>query len=37
MTEKEPENVQPKKIGVYLCRCGGNISDVVDLQLSPIC
>lgn len=22
----------PKKIGVYLCRCGGNISDVVDLQ-----
>ncbi len=22
----------PAKIGVYLCRCGGNISDVVDLQ-----
>ena len=22
----------PKKIGVYLCRCGGNIGDVVDLQ-----
>ena len=22
----------PKKIGVYLCRCGGNISDAVDLQ-----
>ncbi|MCX9076190.1 MAG: hypothetical protein OIN88_16330 [Candidatus Methanoperedens sp.] len=21
-----------KKIGVYLCRCGGNISDEVDLQ-----
>ena len=20
------------KIGVYLCRCGGNIADVVDLQ-----
>lgn len=30
--KKEPENVQPKKIGVYLCRCGGNIGDVVDLQ-----
>jgi heterodisulfide reductase subunit A len=29
---KEPENVQPKKIGVYLCRCGGNIGDAVDLQ-----
>ncbi len=35
-----PENEKPagndpavtKKIGVYLCRCGGNISDVVDLQ-----
>ncbi|MBU4077235.1 MAG: 4Fe-4S binding protein [Euryarchaeota archaeon] len=23
---------EPKKIGVYLCRCGGNISDSVDLQ-----
>ncbi len=22
----------PKKTGVYLCRCGGNISDVVDLN-----
>ncbi len=30
--KKELETVQPKKIGVYLCRCGGNISDVVDLQ-----
>jgi heterodisulfide reductase subunit A len=30
--KKEPETVQPKKIGVYLCRCGGNIGDVVDLQ-----
>jgi heterodisulfide reductase subunit A len=28
-TKTEPA---PKKIGVYLCRCGGNISDVVDLQ-----
>ncbi len=28
-----PENeTQKKKIGVYLCRCGGNIGDVVDLQ-----
>jgi len=43
MTENEPvpmnENPStndskqpPKKIGVYLCRCGGNIGDVVDLQ-----
>lgn len=36
MTENEmPENETPpeqKKIGVYLCRCGGNIGDVVDLQ-----
>ncbi|MCZ7357412.1 MAG: 4Fe-4S binding protein [Candidatus Methanoperedens sp.] len=29
LPEKEPA---PKKIGVYLCRCGGNIGDVVDLQ-----
>ncbi len=28
--ESPPENKQ--RIGVYLCRCGGNISDVVDLQ-----
>ncbi len=36
-----PENEQPQnepapknepKIGVYLCRCGGNIGDMVDLQ-----
>ncbi|MDP2845129.1 MAG: 4Fe-4S binding protein, partial [Candidatus Methanoperedens sp.] len=26
-----PES-SPNKTGVYLCRCGGNISDVVDLQ-----
>lgn len=33
MTENEstPRNESPR-IGVYLCRCGGNISDVVDLQ-----
>jgi len=30
-TESKTESPQPK-IGVYLCRCGGNISDVVDLQ-----
>lgn len=29
MTEESP---QTKKTGVYLCRCGGNIGDVVDLQ-----
>ncbi|MCE8429567.1 MAG: 4Fe-4S binding protein [Candidatus Methanoperedens sp.] len=28
MPEKDP----PNKIGVYLCKCGGNIGDVVDLQ-----
>lgn len=28
-----PENESPPgKIGVYLCRCGGNISDVIDLE-----
>jgi heterodisulfide reductase subunit A len=26
-----PENESPK-IGVYLCRCGGNIGDVIDLE-----
>jgi len=30
-TETPPRNDQ-KKTGVYLCRCGGNIGDVVDLQ-----
>ncbi len=23
---------RPLRIGVYVCRCGGNISDVVDLE-----
>ncbi|MDD5474829.1 MAG: 4Fe-4S binding protein [Candidatus Methanoperedens sp.] len=37
MPENEPTHEPqvesaPKKVGVYLCRCGGNISDVVDLQ-----
>lgn len=38
MPENEPSTngpkpgQPPKKIGVYLCRCGGNIGDVVDLQ-----
>jgi heterodisulfide reductase subunit A len=27
---KKPD--QPLKIGVYICHCGGNISDVVDVQ-----
>ncbi len=30
--QKETPAPAPKKIGVYLCRCGGNISDTVDLQ-----
>src|SRR5659263_487745 len=34
--EKEQKEVSARKeasrIGVYLCRCGGNIGDVVDLQ-----
>ena len=23
---------KPKKIGVYICHCGGNISDYVDVE-----
>ena len=30
-TEKRPEETE-KKIGVYICHCGGNISDHVDVQ-----
>jgi heterodisulfide reductase subunit A len=30
-TEKDPR--EDKKIGVYICRCGGNISDHVDVVL----
>ncbi len=33
MPENEPSQKEsPPKTGVYLCRCGGNISDMVDLQ-----
>ncbi|MDL5503406.1 MAG: disulfide reductase, partial [Candidatus Methanoperedens sp.] len=33
MTENEvSEKKESPKIGVYLCRCVGNIGDVVDLQ-----
>lgn len=37
MPENEPTHEPqaepaPKKAGVYLCRCGGNISDLIDLQ-----
>ena len=37
-TKAEPAKAEsskkesPPKLGVYLCRCGGNIGDVVDLQ-----
>jgi len=31
LTQKETVKKEPK-IGVYLCRCGGNIGDVIDLQ-----
>jgi heterodisulfide reductase subunit A len=32
--EKQPESREPMepRIGVYICHCGGNISDVVDVQ-----
>ena len=29
---KESDEAQRPKIGVYVCRCGGNISDVVDVE-----
>ncbi len=32
MAENESPKKESPRIGVYLCRCGGNISDVVDLQ-----
>ncbi len=37
MPENEPTHEPqaepaPKKVGVYMCRCGGNISDLIDLQ-----
>jgi heterodisulfide reductase subunit A len=30
--KKEPEEQSERKIGVYVCRCGGNISDQVDVE-----
>ncbi len=32
MPEESAQKEAVKKIGVYLCRCGGNIGDVIDLQ-----
>ena len=31
MTDKTNNNDKPK-VGVYVCHCGGNISDVVDVK-----
>jgi heterodisulfide reductase subunit A len=31
-TEKESEMQSEQKVGVYVCRCGGNISDHVDVE-----
>ncbi|MFZ0745337.1 MAG: FAD-dependent oxidoreductase [Terracidiphilus sp.] len=30
--QAQPENIAQPRIGVYICRCGGNISDVVDVE-----
>jgi len=32
--KKERQKIQSdeRRIGVYICHCGGNISDVVDVQ-----
>jgi heterodisulfide reductase subunit A2 len=30
--KKHPEPVPPGKVGVYVCYCGGNISDAVDVE-----
>src|SRR5574341_1615712 len=32
LQNQTPHRHEQKKTGVYLCRCGGNIGDVVDLQ-----
>ncbi|MCF2138100.1 MAG: CoB--CoM heterodisulfide reductase iron-sulfur subunit A family protein [Candidatus Thorarchaeota archaeon] len=32
MTEEKKKSKEPLKIGVYVCHCGGNISDVVDVK-----
>jgi heterodisulfide reductase subunit A len=31
-TPSDPENPKARRIGVYVCHCGGNISDYVDVQ-----
>ena len=31
-TDKESEMQSERKVGVYVCRCGGNISDHVDVE-----
>jgi heterodisulfide reductase subunit A len=30
--KKHPEPASPGKVGVYVCHCGGNISDAVDVE-----
>lgn len=32
LAEAHPEDTSLPRIGVYICRCGGNISDVVDVE-----
>ncbi|MEM2104353.1 MAG: hydrogenase iron-sulfur subunit [Candidatus Bathyarchaeia archaeon] len=32
MTEIEEKNVKAKRIGIFVCECGGNIGDVVDVK-----
>ncbi len=29
---REPESTEKRRIGVYICHCGGNISDYVDVE-----
>lgn len=31
-TEQSPDHPPEPRVGVYICRCGGNISDVVDVE-----
>lgn len=31
-SSKTNVNKEPVRVGVYICRCGGNISDVIDVQ-----
>src|ERR1035437_1443933 len=32
LAQSHPEDTSLPRIGVYICRCGGNISDVVDVE-----